>query len=64
VEGLILVPATIQIEARPAAARPTTTLLEWIAVLEETAAGFRICGLAPQHDRPTAPLPAGPEPRP
>lgn len=57
-DGLILIAATVQVDHRPAAGRPETTLLEWVAVLEETAAGFRICGLGAQRERPTDPLPA------
>ena len=57
-DGLILIAATVQVDHRPAAGRPETALLEWVAVLEETAAGFRICGLGAQRERPTDPLPA------
>jgi hypothetical protein len=58
VDGLVLIPATLQVDHRPAGGRPTTLLLEWVAVLEETAAGFRLCGLGMQRERPTDPLPA------
>lgn len=58
VDGLVLILATVQVDHRPAAGRPAAALLEWVAVLEETAAGFRICGLGAQRERATDPLPA------
>ncbi len=58
-DGIVLIPATLQIDRRPPGdgALPASRLFEWIVVLEETAAGFRICALGPRRDRPSDPLP-------
>lgn len=62
-DGLVLIATTLQIDRRPpGGALPESRLFEWVAVLEETAAGFRICALAPQRERPSDPLPAPPAP--
>ncbi len=58
-DGLVLIPTTLQIDRRPPGpgALPESRLFEWVAVLEETVAGFRICALGPKSDRPSDPLP-------
>jgi hypothetical protein len=58
-DGLVLIPATLQIDRRPPdGSRPESRLFEWVAALEEGPAGFRICALSPRRDRPSDPLPA------
>jgi hypothetical protein len=58
-DGLVLIATTLQIDRRPPGpgALPESRLFEWVAVLEETVAGFRICALGPKSDRPSDPLP-------
>jgi hypothetical protein len=58
-DGLVLIATTLQVDRRPpGGALPESRLFEWVVVLEETAAGFRIAALAPRSERPSDPLPA------